>query len=179
MPTEEVRQLARIYQPTHYGERNKVILDYVRALRRTKIIWNPARLRSAFGEWWGMAHWSVRTKDRRFSYSQVLDAWHRCPEQFDGLDIVRLKKAALLAKLPEGAARLPERLRGLLGACMVLQTISGGESFFLSLEDAGRLIGGQKVAGMRALRKLGGFIERLTTGSNLTGRASTYRVRRP
>jgi hypothetical protein len=176
-PPEKVLRYAAMYQPRREGERNTKLLAYVRALMRLDIDWLPHRLRVAFKVWWRYARMIVRTKPEVTTFKQFLDACDLCPVQTPGLDVARLRQESKGAVLPSGASIFRRHDQVLLRACIRLQRLHGEEPFFLSYEDAGRLLGVAKATARLALLRLlkADVLERVSVGSNLTGRASKYR----
>ncbi len=137
-------------------------------------------MRGAFRIWWNLAVEVVGTKDREVSWSDFLTAWNLCPFQTRGVDVKRLLESSQSVDLSSEADSLSDNnLKTLLRACVILQGLHGREPFYLSGEDAGRILGKSQPTGFRALTELmkRGFLERVSVGSNLTGKASFYRVR--
>jgi hypothetical protein len=176
-PPERVVRYAAMYQPARVGERNQKLLAYVLALRRLKVEWLPHKLRVAFKVWWRDARAVVGTKAEITSFKHLHDAWDRCPRQDPGIDVRRLRRQSAGVELPAEAAGYSGRDRRLLRACISLQRLHGEDPFYISYEDAGRLLGVAKPTARLALRRLvkAGALERVSVGNNLTGRASAYR----
>jgi hypothetical protein len=177
MLPDRVVNLARLHRPARAGQRHNKLFDYARALQGTNIAWQPHMLWGAFRQWWEGAHPVVRTKSELTSLVEFLDAYDAVRSPAGRLDVSRLAEEAADVPLPTAALRLPERARTLLRACVALQQVNGGATFFLTYQDAGRLLGACKRAGQYEVQRLlkGGFLERLTTGNNYRGEASCYR----
>lgn len=182
MLPDSVRKLAVIHQPVRVGHRNQKIMNYVRALLRLPgMRWNRFRLTVAFRQWWGPASLVVGTKEEKTSLRDFMDAWELCPEQRSGLDVARLRKAVEPFALPDVGVYLSGDAELLFKCCVHLQGINGGGEFFISGDDAGRLIGSSRASARRALQRLIGFglLEQLWKGSNLSGRSNGYRCLPP
>jgi hypothetical protein len=180
---EKVLSLSALHQPKRRGERHSRIFAYTRALKGYEIGWEPHMARVAFKAWWRNARRIVGTKDERTSFLDFLDAWDVVEMPVGPLDVVRLRKAAEDEQLPETAAGLPELDRTLLAACYVLQRANDGGLFYLTYEDAGRLLGVAKATARRALLRLGkaisarpALLKRIEIGNNYQGKASVYAV---
>jgi hypothetical protein len=166
-----------MHQPTGVGQRHFRLFDYVRALQGLGLKWDARRARVAFKAWWWDARHVARTKCERTSWKEFVDAWRRCERPVTRLDAERLREESAGEALPRAAAGHPASLATLLKACVCLQRWHGGGPFYLSNEDAGRLTGRGAESGRLDLRRLvnQGLLERVSVGSNLTGRASVYR----
>lgn len=106
----------------------------------------------------------------------------RSPSGFP-LSIERLVAAAKAMPDPPALTRgerrpLPKNVLLLLKACMVLQQYAGENPFFLSNQDAGRVMGVGTEYGRLCLRRLcrEGRLRLMERGSNAAGKASTYTV---
>lgn len=177
MMPDAVRNVIRIHVPVGIGERNRRLMDLVRHLKGLPEKWNAFKAWVVFREWWGAAVSVVGTKQIETSWLEFLRAWANCHTPQKQMDVEELYRAAAMQVLPNRAERLPENLKLLLGACMVLQAWHGDRPFYLSVEDAGRIVKLTKMWGCKAFKRLcdEGFLERISTGSNLTGKASYYR----
>jgi len=175
-PFRELRAAAERHQPTRVGERNASILRYVRDAKGLPNRWTPAALEGAFDLWWRNAESVVGTKDRGTSYRDFLAAWNGCHSPTTRLDVARLLAMSATVPAPE---ELSDREAAVYRAASLLQAWGGGTSFFLSYADAGRLVGGTTRSGQRVVGELmkRGLLERLRTGCNFEGRASTYRLK--
>jgi hypothetical protein len=153
-------------------------MDFVRSLQRTDVEWDSIKVKIAFGYWWRKAVDIVGTKDRAFSFFQFLDAWRRCPKQPEGLDVERLLSSSESVRLPVRFDHYSDQIKTILKCCIVLTSYYNGP-FYLSAENAGRLIGSGKQSGWEKLKRLreDGILERIgEKGSNLTGTANWYRL---
>jgi hypothetical protein len=178
MIPEEIYTLARLHQPKREGTRHHMLFHYVRVLQSTDTRWDTYKLRQAFNLWWEHAERVVATKDVFVSLRDFYDGWMRCHTPAQSLDCDRLIDSADTVVMSDKVCnQCPKGLHLLLRCCYTLQMITGGESFFLSQEDAGRLMGRSRYRSLEAFRRMqqSGLIERLDKGSNLTGKASTYR----
>ena len=84
------------------------------------------------------------------------------------LDVNRLRADAEVITLPPFAAGLPTPGSLLLRACVVLQRINGGGTFYLTYEDAARLLKCSKPAAQKYFRHLVGevYLERVGEPGN-------------
>jgi hypothetical protein len=182
MTPAAVERSAANHQPAHAGELNHQMLAYIRALRRLPgIAWDTFKAKVALRIWWTLAHDVVGTKDFDTTLREFIDAFERCPDQDQapGLPVDRTLANSATVQLPPRADGLPEKTKVLLRACVVLQRCRSDGTFFLSYEDAGRLMGRtSKRTVWKALNRLtdDDLIERVSKGSNLTHQANRYRV---
>jgi len=178
MIPQKVLNVVLMHIPTQIGQRNSCLMDLVRHLKGLPVKWDSFRAWVVFREWWRRSVAVVGTKQLKVSWVEFLKAWSNCRVPQDRMDVEELYREASMRMLPERADSLSDNLKLLLGACIVLHSWHGGGSFYFSAEDAGRMIGvGNKMWGSRAFKRLcdEGFLERISTGSNLTGKASYYR----
>lgn len=179
MPPDAVEMAARLHQPMRVGERHDRIFNYVRALKGlSDIKWDTYRAKVAFKVWWADAVHVVGTKDESLSLREFYSAWGKCKHPVNRLDSKRLLVTGSDVELPLRAEKYSDNIRALLRVCITLHRINGGV-FFLSCEDAGKLIGVSKQAVQRFFHKLikDGFLELVFRGSNSSGKASVYRYR--
>lgn len=180
MEPPEVARIIQNYLPTRGHVRNDTLLRFVRALRRTSVVWDQRNLRVVFKLWWRQAAAFVVTQDERLSWLQFLDMFGRRPPLPEGLDVPRALADAAGVELPDVASVMGGRYTTVLRVCLLLQRYHG-DGFYLSGEDAGRLLECGETLGRAVMRRLvaAGLLERLEKGSNLTGRASRYRCAFP
>lgn len=174
---QSVVRLSLIHAPTRYGHRHIKILDYVRSLRRLEMRWTEPQLKVSFGLWWTNAIGAVETKSKDFSFFEFCQAWRTCPLQTKGLDVERVLQSSEYVALPNRFDGYKDNVRTLVKVCLFLQTLDG-KDFYISGEDAGRLVGVSQVTGGKMLKRLceDGVLIRTEKGSNFTGKSSYYRM---
>jgi hypothetical protein len=104
-----------------------------------------------------------------------MDAFDRC-RFAGGLDWDRVIEEAADEQLPQGTDWYTRDMKRLAKVCAVLQRRTGDQPFYLSYEDAARLLGIAKATAQHAFKLLmrAKLLERITTGSNVERKASTY-----
>jgi hypothetical protein len=171
-----IRRLARGHQPARVGQRHRKLFALAQALKGLKADCTTAGLRTVFDAWWAEARHKVGTKDEEFNFLEFTEAYADC--RLPGkMDWDRLLKESEREELPVAAACYPERTRALVRVCARLQRLAGDRPFFLSYEDAGRLVGFSKPAAQLAFRLMlqDGLLGRVSVGSKVAGKASEYR----
>ncbi len=178
LETEEVRRLALLHQPTRIGHRNHKIFGYVRALQSTAVSWTFDKAKVALKIWWVLAKEVVGTKDWETSWIDFLRAWSACRKPVEGLDVVRLLESSQPLRLHPRLDGYPEDLKKLVRACYFLQTLGSG-SFYLSNDDAGKIVGKGRYVGYKMMKRLvgEGMVVKQSVGNNISQKASCYYCR--
>lgn len=175
-PTKKIKWYIQEFLPQRIGERNSRLFDLARAVKGQEIDWDYHKLSCTFSLWWKEAERVVGTKDKEYSFFDFLRAFDDCKKPVVPLDVDKLKSSSFSEITPDIARRYSIKLRELVRVCSYLQKYNGGDKFYLSYEDAGRVMGVGKVSGQKAFQKLveDGLIRRIAKGSNFTGKASSY-----
>jgi hypothetical protein len=174
----DLEALADRHRPARRGERERSLFSYARALRGPFAGLEPHQLRVAFRRWWERAYPVVGTRSERGAFVAFLRAFYHVKSPPTRLDVARLDKSSADVVLPDGADTLPENARRLLRHCVALQGVNGSGRFYMTYDDAARLLGMSKPGAQYVMMRLmkTGLIERLETGNDYKRKASVYRV---
>lgn len=140
--TPPLQSVVRGCLPCGAGERHHCLLALVRRMDAARL--GEGHLEPVFDLWWGFAEPVVRTKERRVSWREFVDAWKRSQERRSSglaagcLAVVMDLAEAMPVPLP---LQHPDVLRRLYQLHAAMQQVAGSKPHFLSCHLGAELLG--------------------------------------
>lgn len=139
-----VAHAVRTTTPTGYGQRNRCIFNFARALKAIPALRDaePRTLKKYVRRWFEAARPCIVTKDFLVTYADFVTAWERVRFALGDGPMDDVLERAEATDPPACAAEYEEpKAKLLVSVCRELQRGSGDCPFFLSVRKAGELVG--------------------------------------